>query len=450
MGSWSFGDVRLSARADQLLDNIVATGSLVLRRVGETRAGELAAHRFLDNERVSPQAIIDTLSARTLEACRGRRILVVQDTTEVNFAGRDASRRGLGHAGGDKSVGFFIHPLIAIDIESSAVLGIVDAEIWTRRQEATPARKKRPFQEKDSARWLRGCRSAVQRLPACRELVVAADRESDIYTVLAQCPPETGLIVRASHDRRLQGGERLFDGVGYQKKGTLSVEIGPRPGQKARIAKVALRAGQARLPRPQENVETDDPLDLEVNIVEALEIDPPKGSKPVEWRLVTTLPVTRREDVRRVIELYRLRWRIEEVFRVLKTDGLDLEATQVEAADRLFKLAALGLVAATRIIQLVDARDGGDRPAEDVIAPRLIDPVAAIGAPLEGKTDRQKNPHPPGTLSWLAWIVARLGGWNCYYKPPGPKTMAIGWKQIAARLEGYILAVPQTHPTANV
>ena len=47
----------------------------------------------------------------------------------------------------------------------------------------------------------------------------------------------------------------------------------------------------------------------------------------------------------------------------------------------------------------------------------------AIGPTLEGKTARQKNHHPLRSLAWLAWIMARLGGWNCYYKPPGPKTM---------------------------
>ena len=131
---------------------------------------------------------------------------------------------------------------------------------------------------------------------------------------------------------------------------------------------------------------------------------------------------------------------IEEVFRVLKSDGLDLEATQVEAAGRLFKLAALGLAAATRILQLVDARDGSTRPASDVVDPALFDAIEAIGKTLEGNTDRQKNPHQRESLAWLSWIVARLGGWNCYYKPPGPKTMAIGWKQLASMINGFILA----------
>ena len=84
------------------------------------------------------------------------------------------------------------------------------------------------------------------------------------------------------------------------------------------------------------------------------------------------------------MRLYRLPGRIQEVFRVLKSDGCDIEESQLETAGRLLNLAALGLVAAARIIQLVDARDGSSRPATDVIEPEDIEAAAAISATLEG------------------------------------------------------------------
>jgi hypothetical protein len=134
----------------------------------------------------------------------------------------------------------------------------------------------------------------------------------------------------------------------------------------------------------------------------------------------------------------------QEVFRILKSDGLDIEDSQIETAGRLFKLAALGLVAAARIIQLVDARDGSSRPATDILDRDEIAAAAAICTPLEGNTQRQKNPHAEGSLAWLSWIAARLGGWNCYYKPPGPKTMARGLDRLINRIEGFKLvpAIP--------
>jgi hypothetical protein len=98
-----------------------------------------------------------------------------------------------------------------------------------------------------------------------------------------------------------------------------------------------------------------------------------------------------------------------------------LEEMQMHDVGRLFKPAVIGLAAACRTIQLVDARDRSPRPAADVIDPALLPAAEAIGATLEGKTERQKNYHPPHSLAWMIWMVARLGGWNCYYKPhPSP------------------------------
>ena len=128
------------------------------------------------------------------------------------------------------------------------------------------------------------------------------------------------------------------------------------------------------------------------------------------------------------------------MFRALKSEGMRLEETQLHDASRLFELAVIGLETACRTIQLVDARDGSPRPATDVIDPRLLPIAEAIGATLEGKTGRRKNPHKPHSLAWLAWIAARLGGWNCYYKPPGPKTMKAGWARFEAIAAGFVIA----------
>ena len=160
--------------------------------------------------------------------------------------------------------------------------------------------------------------------------------------------------------------------------------------------------------------------------MEAIEQGADKAVKPLLWRILTTLPVDTADDAQEVVRLYRLRWRIEEVFRALKKDGLALEDTQIQQAERLFRLAALALGAAVRIIQLVDARNGGSRPMSDVLDPALIPQIAILVRAREGATPKQQNPHPQGSLAWLSWVVARYGGWNCYGKPPGPKTIAKG------------------------
>ena len=338
-------------------------------------------------------------------------------------------------------MGFFIHPLIAVDFETGAVLGLVDARIYTRPPGLTANRRRIAFEQKESVRWLTMAQSARTRLADAARTIVVADRESDIYSVFGRRPQGVQLVIRASHNRKTKTGKRLFGVAGQLPHlGCCDVEIGAKPGKKSRMARLDVRAGQVQLCKPDESLEPADPASIKVNVVEVREQNPPARAKPVIWRLLTTEPVSSFEQACQVVQIYRLRWRIEEVFRALKSNGLDLEATQVEAAHRLFKLAALGLAAATRIIQLVDARDGSQRPASDIADPDLFEAFEAIGKTLEGKTDRQKNPHTKGTLAWLAWITARLGGWNCYYKPPGPKTMATGWNQLASTTTGFMLA----------
>lgn len=443
-GIGAFGDVRRAERGAWLFEQIVATGSLVLRKVGGDRAGEIAAHRFLDSPRVTAAEIIETLSRRTGERCHGRRIVAVQDTSEVNFSGRARARRGLGPAGDGKTPGFFMHAAVAIDIADDAVVGLLDAAIWTRRagRRVTP-RRQRALEEKESHRWLSTTQAVAERAAGASQLIVVGDRESDIFALFARRPPGVELVVRAAQDRTLADGTRLFAcAAGWPVLGSNVVQIGPRgPGDKGRTAVVSVRAGPIRVARPRHGADPSDPRSLDLRLVEAREDNPPPGSEAVHWRLITTLPVGALSAAQEVVQIYRRRWRIEQTFRACKNDGLGLPDIQTHDADRVLKMAALALGAGVRTIQLVDARDGGERPGSDVADREILEAAAAIAPTLEGKTQRQKNPHLPGSLPWLSWIVARLGGWNCYYKPPGPKTMRQGWDKLAAMAAGYHIAI---------
>ena len=209
----SFGDIRVAERADWLIERVAATGTLVLRKLGETRAGEKAVHRFLSSPYVSVERLVETVAARTAVQCAGQHILAVQDTTEINFSGRDKKRRGFGPGGNGKTPGFFIHPVIAIDVATEAVVGLVDAAIWTRAR-----------------------------------VTMVSDRESDIYQLFACKPARLDLIVRASQDRGLAEGGLLFAALA-QTNALCSgdVRVAPRgPGDKGRIAKVEQRAATER------------------------------------------------------------------------------------------------------------------------------------------------------------------------------------------------------------
>lgn len=431
-------DIRLDRRREAIMTGIVTRHSLVERKAGGDRAGEIGMLNYLASPKTNIEAILAPDVERTASTACGRRIVAVQDTTEVNFAGRDKRRKGLGPAGDGQTPGFFIHPVIAIDADDETVIGPVSAQIWTRKPGVVTPRRGRAFEERESARWLEGARTAAAVLCEAARIVVVGDRESDIYPLFARVPEGTAFVIRAAQDRVIAEGGALFAApAAWPELGGMIVKVAPNGiGDKRRAAKVIVKAGAVTIRRPAYRNRANDPETLALTLVEVVETGAPQGTKPLQWRLITTLPAASLEAAMEVVRLYRLRWRIEQVFRTLKKDGLDLEATQIEAAERLMKLAAFALAASCRIIQLVDARDGSPRPATDAIPPGQIEDVAAISASLEGRTQRQKNPWKKGSMAWLAWAVARLGGWNCYYKPPGPKTMADGWRRLEAMLAG--------------
>jgi hypothetical protein len=441
------GDVRTAARGAWLFDQIVSLGTLVLKDLGAGRAGEMAAHRYLSSPYVTSQGVLEALGARTGAACAGRRVVVAQDTTQISFSGKSAVRRGLGPGGDGKRPGFFVHAMVAIDADDEALLGVVGARIWTRGPALATTRRGRPVEAKESRRWTEGARIAAQTLVGAAQVVVVADQEADIYSHFAHHPAGVELLVRARHDRVLTSGVSLFEQAAKWSVHTeTAVRVAPRgPGDKGRVALVSIRSSRVSLARPA-SADAGDPDSLELGLVEVFEPNPPPGVAPLLWRLATTLPVGGSKAAKEVVRLYRLRWRIEEVFRALKSDGLRLDETQVRDPVRLFRLAALALGAAARIIQLVDARDGSRRPMSDVLDSRFTEAVAALSRSREGATDRQRNPHPQGALAWLAWVVARYGGWNCYGKPPGPKTMAKGWERFASTLAGFIVGRAEALP----
>ena len=442
-----FGDVRVEERSGWMMEQLVASGSCVLRKVGGDRAGEMACHRFLSSRHSSVAAILSGLAARTAASCAGRPVVCIQDTSEIHFKHRSGNRRGFGVGSDGQSPAFFLHPLLAVDAEDEAVLGLVGAEIWTRPQVKAGNRKQRAPQDKESHRWLSGARCAGERLSGAASVTVVADRESDIYTLFAGKPVGVELLVRARHDRALRGeeseaeagdGRRLFEALAAEPvQGRSVVKVGPRGlGDKGREAMVELRSRRVRLARPSRLTEAQAAEAVEMTVIEAREPHPPAGKTALHWRLLSSADIT----AQRAVQLYRLRWRIEQLFRTCKSDGLRFDETQMHEAGRLMKFAAMALGAAARIMQLVDARDGSRRPATDILDASLRPALEAISKTLQGRTARQKNPHPPESLAFLAWVCARLGGWNCYYKPPGPKTMRSGWETLAAQLTGFSLA----------
>lgn len=188
---------------------------------------------------------------------------------------------------------------------------------------------------------------------------------------------------------------------------------------------------------------------MTLNAVEVREIDPPAKAEAVLWRLLTSHRVATLNDALDVVGLYRLRWTVEQLFRTLKSQALDIEASFLEDAEALERLAATALVAATMVMQLVHARGeaGHTLPAARVFSPSQIAALHALTKRLEGRTAKQKNPHPSECLAWASWHIARLGGWTGYAseRPPGPITFSRGLQRFEAIAEGIAIAQSTRH-----
>jgi Transposase DDE domain len=372
-------------------------------------------------------------ASRTSERVVGREIIVVQDTSELILGGRRAKANGYGPVGkGGGTRGLLLHAALALDADNDALLGLVDAQVWNRNKGKVKPRRSRATADKESQRWLSVAARASKALSAARSITVISDRESDIYEHFAQRPANVELIVRSSWNRKINlpsgASRQLFAFVdGLPEAARFSVTIPAAPGRKERTAVLALRFSPVTLCKPHPSPAPDLPDTIRLTMVEVREVSSGHDGKPIHWRLLTSHVVASPKKARRIVDLYRKRWTIEEFFRTLKSAGFDIEEADIGDPEVMMKLVAAAAVATITIMQLVRARDGTtkEKLAEAFeIEDRPV--FEALSVQLEGATDRQKNPHPKGTLAFAAWVVARLGGWTAYYGKPGPKVMRIG------------------------
>ena len=412
-----------------MLARLVETGGqgLRIRRLGGDRAGEIRLTRFLRNEAVKTETMVSEATRLTSQRCAGRHVLAIQDSTVVRSRG-----------GG----GLYLHPVLAADAESGAILGLVDARFLSRTKGKKVVRTRTPLADKESQRWLDGAEAAAKVCQAAASVTVISDREGDIYEAFALRPQGVDLLIRAAQDRALEDEGRLFESLdALPVAARAELDLPPSPGRAARTAKVAVRFLRAKLRRPNNRPKAGLPASVEVTVVDVRETDPPAGAQPLHWRLLTTLPVSDGAGALRIAGLYRRRWAIEQLFRTMKAKGFDIEGVLIEAEPPLRRLVMATLVAAVIVQQLVHARDGDIghgalRPLTDAFEAEDQTLLKALCAKLEGKTERQKNPHPETSLAYAAWVCARLGGWTGYYGKPGPIVMLQGWLSFQAAKHG--------------
>ncbi len=424
--------------------------SISINRISVDWAEAMSFYRFLNNQRVKLAEVIDNQIERFALTEVKQHVLAVNDTTSINLQkhlGR-LQAEGLGYIGGGagKHVGFHLHPTLLLAAESFHLLGVSSMQVWVR-DEVNSARKagykQLAIEEKESYKWIRAAEETKRNLPLAKQITLIGDREADCYEEMVRVPDErTHLLVRSCQNRSLADGGRLYErlsGEAVAGQYEIEVEADRRAGRARRLAKIEVRLAEVEIAAPASF--RGERKSVSLRAIEASESDAPAGVEPIRWRLLTTHEVKSYADARRVIGYYRQRWRIEEVFRVLKRQGLDIESSEMETIESIKKLSVIALGVAVRTVQLTKNPLLAEQPLKEVFSAAEISCLREVAKKFEGKTDKQRNPHRQAEIGYGRWIIARLGGWKGYtsQRPPGVITMKRGLLRFEAIFYGFSL-----------
>jgi Transposase DDE domain len=442
-----FGDARRRRCGEFVARRMTERQTVCVRNLADDRAGQLRVRRFLANEAVTVEEMVSYRAMFVAAAAKGRHVLAIQDTSEINYQAQKDRKRRLGKVGNGTDVGLFVHPVLGVDADTGECLGPIDVQVWRRTKSKAANYKALPIEQKESFRWLIGGAQAKAVLAQAAMVTVIDDREADIYEKWDRLPDASmHLLTRASRNRALADGSRLFATLaGFPQAHRFTLDVQARPGkQAARQAVMAVRFGRVCIRRPTSCSDRNASTEIELSAIEVRELNPPPGQTQILWRLLTTHTVETVEQALTVIGWYRLRWHIEQLFRTLKRQGLRVEESVIEDGEALEKLVTIALIVATTTMQLVLAlaATGQVPPASRVFTPEQIEVLRALQNKLQGRTRKQQNPFAQNSLAWAGWTIARLGGWTGYGSDhsKGPITMRDGLERFAGIVDGYMLA----------
>jgi hypothetical protein len=445
-----FGDKRIDKRANDVMRTLTKGRNSSIRQITETEAEQKSIYRLLDNEKFSESKITESIVKKCGTLSKDRHLLCIQDTTEFNLSnskGRLKPETGLGKTSKDSILGFMMHSCMVIDADRKSALGYSSIKVWERKEE-TPDRHERKYQtlpisDKESNKWIEASESSKKLLSTARIITIVADRESDIYDLLASIPDKkTHLLIRSNHDRKLTNGKTLSTLLQEKEDPflyTLEVRGDVRKNIEKRTAQMELKWDKVNLIKPKSSHTKGISTSTEMYVVEAKEA---KESKGIYWRILTTHPITKVQEAIQIIEWYKQRWYIEQVHRLLKTDGFRIERTQLEQGWAIRKLTLLAMMCVLRILQMMMAyEDDTEQNIEEIFTEEEQQCLQMLNYKMEGKTEKLKNNNTLFTLKWATWIIARLGGWKGYKssRKPGPIIFQKGLIKFYNIYQGWVL-----------
>lgn len=445
VGDVDLGDRRRNARLVEFVARSSLHPAASLPEIGEDWAMTKATYGLFRSPAVTPAAILAPHVRRTRErAAREGTVVALEDSMCLDYSHHPATR-GLGPINDHPTAqGMWVHSVLAASV-GGPPLGLVHLEVWVR-DGATLGRKhqrrQRTTAQKESQKWLTGLAATMARLPGQR-VVVVTDAEGDLYDHFAY-PRQAGteLLVRAAQDRRVAGEAGLLwaEVEAGEVWDTWSVAVQRREDKPGRTAQVTARVRRVEVAPPRNRTGRAKLPTVALWAVLVREEAPPAGEEPLEWLLLTTVPVETKEDARERAEWYRQRWLIERYHYVLKS-GCRVEDLQLEHGDRLKRAVAAYGVVAWRLLWLTyEARRRPEASCEPVLAREEWETLYCV----THKTDCP--PEVPPSLGEVVRWIAQLGGFlgRKGDGEPGPKTLWRGWRRLQDMLEGRALHIQRS------
>ena len=362
MAGLDLGDKRLQARAVKVLQGRWNHPEKSYAQSFEGWAQVHGTYRLLAHPcvQIDLPALLAGHKERTLERMAAESlVLLPQDTTSLNYGGLKQTQ-GLGKINHEGSLGLHLHSTLALN-GAGIPLGVVDAQCWGReainQEDPAVGRNGKSLDQKESARWVKSLNRAAdmaRRMPQTM-VVEMGDRESDIYELFDQAligPENLHVVVRAQHNRNLQPQAKLWEYMAQQPVGgQLHLQVPRSAGGAARKAVLEVRWADITIGASEVRLKRHWP-GLKLYAVWVKEIAPPEGAEPLEWMLLTDLPISGWEQAVEKVNWYCLRWRIEEWHRILKT-GCRVEKREFQRALHLQRALAFDLIVAWRTLMLI-------------------------------------------------------------------------------------------------
>src|SRR5215470_6784096 len=441
-------DLRHAKRLAHLLERFSEQTVSSIPRACYGWAETLAAYRFVAKARVGCKEILSGHQRATQARVQGQAVvLLVQDTTFLNY-GTLHPREGGGTVKERWREEDLLHLTVAFTPER-VNLGVLGLRMWQRPEEPVAhERARKPIEEKESYRWLEGYQLACEVQQRCPTTLVVnvADREGDIQECFLEAmnreaADRAEFIIRAKCNRRLTTGhdqEYLWPAMQKTRPlGHLTVEVARQRERAPRQATLTVAARQVTFTGARRCGGRLPPV--AVTVIYAKERRPPQGEEPVEWLLLTSLPVEDFPSACTVVQWYRARWEIELFFRVLK-QGCQIERLRLATAHRLLNAIAIYLIIAWRIhIITMMGRAYPEVSCEVVFAPQEWQAIYTMQY-------RRRPPQESPPLREIVHCLARLGGFLARRGDgePGVQTIWQGYQ----RLHDFLYAL-ETHHTVN-